>query len=293
MAAVAAVLRQSRAGARATSAPVASAAVTLSPSRAAGGTPVAGPLPTRGRCPGASMPAGEHVVFVHCGRCPAAKCCGPTITSPRCRCSSGKPGTPVEYDRTMFVPRISVAGPVQVLVGLYSPASGRARAAGRARPSGTRAYPRGHPRDPARPLGGVRGLRRGLAQPGGRGDAGARVAVVAGRRAPGVSQSAAAGGAVARARSAGDEPVRARSRWNCGSAAAVVDTFTLTARHAADPPDAVDRRDDGRRGNGRAGNRPQRVVRPGQSCRLSRAAIDATLGVRVFNAHLARPLTAA
>ena len=27
------------------------------------------------------------------------------------------PGTPVEYDRTMFVPRISVAGPVQVQVG--------------------------------------------------------------------------------------------------------------------------------------------------------------------------------
>jgi hypothetical protein len=119
-------------------APIASAAVTVSPSRAAGGTPVQVHYRFEA-APGVTMPAGDHTVFVHWVG-PGGELLWTDDHKPPVPLQQWRAGMPVEYDRTMFVPRISVAGPVQVLVGVYSPADGvRLPLTGPA--DGTRAYP--------------------------------------------------------------------------------------------------------------------------------------------------------
>jgi hypothetical protein len=84
------------------------------------------------------MPAGEHVVFVH-WVASNGELLWTDDHQPPVPLQQWQAGTPVEYERTMFVPRISLAGPVQVQAGLYAPATG-ARLPLRAEPEGTRAY---------------------------------------------------------------------------------------------------------------------------------------------------------
>jgi hypothetical protein len=110
----------------------------LSPARAAAGTPIQVHYRFQA-APGAALPSGEHVVFVHwvnaAGELLWTDDHVPPVPVPQWRA-----GTPVEYDRTMFVPRISAAGPIQMLVGIYAPASGaRLPLSGTA--VGQRAYP--------------------------------------------------------------------------------------------------------------------------------------------------------
>ena len=119
-------------------APVASAAVTLSPTRAAGGAPVQVHYRLEAVA-GSTMPAGNHIVFVH-WVAPSGELLWTDDHEPPVPLQQWRPGTPIEYDRTMFVPRISVAGPVQVQVGIYSPADGK-RLPLTGETAGTRAYP--------------------------------------------------------------------------------------------------------------------------------------------------------
>ena len=103
--------------------PIASAAVALSPSSAAGGTPVEIHYRLEA-APGATMPAGDHVVFVHwVGQ--GGELLWTDDHKPPVPLQQWRAGTPIEYDRTMFVPRVSAAGPIQVLIGIYSPADGK------------------------------------------------------------------------------------------------------------------------------------------------------------------------
>ena len=118
--------------------PIASIAVNLSPASAAGGAPVEIHYRLEA-APGATMPAGEHVVFVHWVG-PGGELLWTDDHTPPVPLQQWRPGTPIEYDRTMFVPRVSAAGPIQVLVGIYSPADGkRLPLTGPA--DGSRAYP--------------------------------------------------------------------------------------------------------------------------------------------------------
>lgn len=134
----AAVLATAACGSSDEAAPVASAAVSLSPSIAAGGTPIQ----VRYRLeavPGATMPAGTHVVFVHWVDA-AGELLWTDDHQPPVPLQQWRAGTPIEYDRTMFVPRISAAGPIRVMVGIYSPATGaRLRLTGE--DGGQRTYP--------------------------------------------------------------------------------------------------------------------------------------------------------
>jgi hypothetical protein len=88
---------------------------------------------------GATIPAGEHTVFVHWVG-PGGELLWTDDHVPPVPLQQWRPGTPIEYDRTMFVPRVSVAGPVQVEIGIYSPADG-ARLTLTGATDGTRAYP--------------------------------------------------------------------------------------------------------------------------------------------------------
>jgi hypothetical protein len=133
-----AVLATAACGGSNDEAPVASAAVTLTPTRAAGGTPVEVHYRLEA-APGATMPQGEYVVFVHWIG-PSGELLWTDDHQPPIPLQQWRPGMPVEYDRTMFVPRVSVAGPVQMQVGLYAPSNGaRLPLIGEA--EGTRAYP--------------------------------------------------------------------------------------------------------------------------------------------------------
>ena len=134
----AAVLGTIACGSSSNDAPIASAAVSLTPARAAGGAPVQVHYRLEA-APGVTMPAGDHVVFVHWVG-PGGELLWTDDHKPPVPLQQWRPGAPVEYDRTMFVPRISVAGPIQVLVGIYSPGDGvRLPLTGPA--DGTRAYP--------------------------------------------------------------------------------------------------------------------------------------------------------
>ena len=119
-------------------APIASPEVTLTPSSAPGGAPVQihyrfDPVT------GATIPAGDYTIFVHWVG-PGGELLWTDDHKPPVPLQQWRPGTPVEYDRTMFVPRVSVAGPVQVELGIYSPANGdRLTLTGAA--GGNRAYP--------------------------------------------------------------------------------------------------------------------------------------------------------
>jgi hypothetical protein len=118
-------------------APVASVAVTLSPAQAAAGSPIQ--VHYRFQPAQGARPQGEHVVFVHWVNA-AGELLWTDDHVPPVPLQQWRPGTPVEYDRTMFVPRISAAGPVQLLVGVYAPATGaRLPLSGEA--VGQRAYP--------------------------------------------------------------------------------------------------------------------------------------------------------
>ena len=119
-------------------APIASASATLSPSSAPAGSPIQVHYRLEAAA-GAAIPAGEHLVFVHW-----VDANGELLWTddhvPPVPLAQWRAGMPVEYDRTMFVPRISVSGPVQMLVGMYAPATGqRLPLAGEAR--GPRSYP--------------------------------------------------------------------------------------------------------------------------------------------------------
>jgi hypothetical protein len=156
-------------------APVASMAVSIAPTQAAIGTPIE----VRYRfeaLPGASMPPGRHIVFVHAvdssGRMVWTDDHEPPVPTER-----WQTGRPVEYTRTMFVPRVTVGGAVDIRIGLYSGTTG--------------------------PGGELRRLRRGLAQPGSRGDAGARMAVVRKGGTPLIPEPQTGSRAVARAGPAG------------------------------------------------------------------------------------------
>jgi hypothetical protein len=118
--------------------PIASAAVTLTPSHAAGGSPIQVHYRLEAVA-GATMPAGEHVVFVHWVDADGQQLWTDDHVPP-VPLQQWRAGTPVEYDRTIFIPRVSVTGPVQVRVGIYAPATGeRLPLAGE--PVDSRAYP--------------------------------------------------------------------------------------------------------------------------------------------------------
>ena len=88
--------------------------------------------------PGGTIPSGTHVLFVH-----AVDVNGKVLWTddhePPQAVGTWKPGTPVEYTRTMFVPRTTPAGPLQIVVGLYAPGTG-ARVALRGETTESRAY---------------------------------------------------------------------------------------------------------------------------------------------------------
>jgi hypothetical protein len=109
-------------GARDETAPVATATVALSPGQAAPGAPVEMRY-TLEALPGGTLPSGTHVLFVH-----AVDANGKVLWTddhePPQAAATWKPGTPIEYTRTMFVPRTTPAGPLQIVVGLYAPSTG-------------------------------------------------------------------------------------------------------------------------------------------------------------------------
>ena len=111
--------------------------MTLSPGQAAPGAPVEVRY-TLEALPGGTVPSGTHVLFVH-----AVDANGKVLWTddhePPQAVGTWKPGTPVEYTRTMFVPRTTPAGPLQIVVGLYAPGTG-ARVALRGEPTESRAY---------------------------------------------------------------------------------------------------------------------------------------------------------
>jgi hypothetical protein len=116
---------------------VASMAVSIAPDQAAIGTPIE----VRYRfelLPGASMPQGRQLVFVHAvdssGRMVWTDDHEPPVPTERWQA-----GRPVEYTRTMFVPRVTVGGPVDLRIGLYSGTTG-ARVPLQGEPEGDRAY---------------------------------------------------------------------------------------------------------------------------------------------------------
>ncbi len=101
---------------------VASVAVALAPDQAAIGTPIE----VRYRfeaLPGVPMPPGPHIVFVHAvdssGRMAWTDDHEPPVPTERWQA-----GSPVEYTRTMFIPRVAGGGQVDLRVGLYSGATG-------------------------------------------------------------------------------------------------------------------------------------------------------------------------
>jgi hypothetical protein len=115
---------------------VASVAVSLAPDQAAIGTPIE----VRYRfeaLSGVAMPAGPHTVFVHAvdasGRMLWTDDHEPPVPTERWQA-----GTPVEYTRTMFVPRVAGGGPVDLRVGLYSGGGARVGLVGES--VGDRAY---------------------------------------------------------------------------------------------------------------------------------------------------------
>ena len=132
-----AVFASSCGGARDEGPPVASATVSVSPSQAAPGAPVDVQYKLEA-LPGGTLPAGTHVLFVH-----AVDAGGKVLWTddhePPQAVDTWKPGAPVEYSRTMFVPRTAPAGPLQIVVGLYAPATG-ARVALRGESTEPRAY---------------------------------------------------------------------------------------------------------------------------------------------------------
>jgi hypothetical protein len=132
-----AVLASSCGGGRDDAAPVASATVSISPSQAAPGAPVEVQYKLEALA-GGTLPAGTHVLFVH-----AVDADGKVLWTddhePPQAVETWKPGAPSEYARTMFVPRTTPPGPLQIVVGLYAPATG-ARVALRGESTEPRAY---------------------------------------------------------------------------------------------------------------------------------------------------------
>ncbi len=102
--------------------PVAAATVSVTPGQAAPGSPVEVQYRLEALT-GGTPPAGTHLLFVH-----AVDAAGQVLWTddhalPQA-VDSWKPGTPIEYSRTMFVPRSAPAGPIQLVVGLYAPGTG-------------------------------------------------------------------------------------------------------------------------------------------------------------------------
>jgi hypothetical protein len=101
---------------------VASVSVALSPSQASIGSPVEMQYRLEA-LPGAAMPHEPQVVFVH-----AVDASGRLLWTddhhPLVPVDRWQTGTPVEYSRTMFVPRVAVSGPVELRVGVYNPTTG-------------------------------------------------------------------------------------------------------------------------------------------------------------------------
>jgi len=119
---VLALLVSSCGGTRDDAAPVAAVTVAVSPAQAAPGAPVEVRY-TLEALPGATLPSGTYVLFVH-----AVDVNGKILWNddhePPQAANTWKPGTPVQYTRTMFVPRTTPAGPLQIVVGLYAPSTG-------------------------------------------------------------------------------------------------------------------------------------------------------------------------
>ena len=132
-----AVVVASCGSARDDAAPVAAATVALSPGQAGPGAPVEMKYRLEA-LPGATLPPGMLVLFVH-----AVDADGKVLWTddhePPQAVGTWKPGVPVEYTRTMFVPRSTPAGPLQIVVGLYSPSTG-ARVPLRGEATESRAY---------------------------------------------------------------------------------------------------------------------------------------------------------
>lgn len=117
--------------------PLASATVSLSPGQAAPGAPVDVQYKLEA-LPGGSLPADANVLFVHAVDS-AGKVLWTDDHQPPQAVATWKPGTPVEYSRTMFVPRTTPSGPLDIVVGLYAPSTG-ARVALRGESTEARAY---------------------------------------------------------------------------------------------------------------------------------------------------------
>lgn len=88
--------------------------------------------------PGETLPSGTYVLFVH-----AVDVNGKVLWTddhePPQAPDTWKPGTPITYTRTMFVPRTTPGGPLQIVVGLYTPGTG-ARLPLRGETTESRAY---------------------------------------------------------------------------------------------------------------------------------------------------------
>ena len=158
----AAVVATVACGSSSDEAPIASAAVTLTPSSAAGGSPIQVHYRLEA-APGATMPAGEYVVFVHWvdadGRMLWTDDHVPPVPLQQWRA-----GTPVEYRPDIVHP--AHLG-IRTRAGAHRNLRARhRRAAATERGAHERAgVSRRDARYPARPVIGFRGVRRRLVQP--------------------------------------------------------------------------------------------------------------------------------
>jgi hypothetical protein len=100
----------------------ASVAVTVSPAQASIGSPVE--MHYRFEAlPGADLPKEPRVVFVHAVDGSGRQVWTDDHALP-VPVAQWKARMPIEYTRVMFVPRVAVAGPVDLRVGVYDPVSG-------------------------------------------------------------------------------------------------------------------------------------------------------------------------